>query len=71
MAELYLGVKIEGAEADVAALQEFFEGTRDLNFKTLNEIFSRITKLTITKITVSPKTISEISEKILLQAPSP
>lgn len=62
MSELYIGVKFEGADVDIADLEAFFKATKDLNFVSLTDLITRLTKVTITEITVTPVTVSSISE---------
>jgi hypothetical protein len=65
MAELYIGVKVVGTDADIADLEAFLKATKQLDFPTILALWTRLTSITWTEIKIVPQTIPSISEEIL------
>lgn len=65
MAELYIGIKVVGADADIVDLGAFLKATKQLDFPTLLALWSRLTSVTWTKIKVTPQTVETMSEEVL------
>jgi len=61
LGELYIGIKLEGADEDIANLKAFLESTQSFDFKTIADIASRITKVVITEIKIEEKVLYEKS----------
>lgn len=64
-AELYIGIKVVGADIDIADLEAFLKATKQLDFPTLLALWSRFTSVTWTEIKVIPQTVNSISEEII------
>lgn len=64
-AELYIGIKVEGADADITELEEFLKATKTLDFPTLIDLWNRLTKVTWTNIKIVPQTVDTIAEEVL------
>lgn len=77
MAELILGLHLEGAEVDVADLFGFLNSTKKIDFATLMTLLHKMTDVTITTvskqtITIKPKkptTVTTWTEKQLYPPP--
>ena len=68
-AELYIGIKVEGADADIVDLEAFLKATKQLDFPTLLALWSRLTSVTWTEIKVVPQTVNSMSEEVLYPKP--
>jgi hypothetical protein len=65
MAELYIGIKVQGTDADIADLEAFLKATKQLDFPTLLALWSRLTSITWTEIKIVPQSVNTVTEETL------
>jgi hypothetical protein len=63
--ELYIGIKVQGTDADIADLEAFLKTTKQLDFPTLLALLSRLTSITWTEIKIVPQSVNTITEETL------
>ena len=71
MAELYIGMKIEAAEADLTVLEAYLASTQGLTFKQTADILAKVTKITILKVEKTTMPVETINETVLYETPTP
>ena len=73
MGILNLGIKVEGADADIQQLETYLKNAQTLNFQDLMNLLQKVTKVTISKITVTTSTVGVpttiVDEEILYTTP--
>jgi hypothetical protein len=65
MAELYIGIKVQGTDVDIADLEAFLKATKQLDFPTLLALWSRLTSVTWTEIKIVPQSVNTVAEETL------
>jgi hypothetical protein len=65
MAELYIGIKVQGTDVDIADLEAFLKATKQLDFPTLLALWSRLTSVTWTEIKIIPQSVNTVTEETL------
>jgi hypothetical protein len=63
--ELYIGIKVQGTDADIADLEAFLKATKQLDFPALLALWSRLTSVTWTEIKIVPQSINTVTEETL------